>query len=166
MWFVFGVNVLCAPFAAARDAADSAECELLLPRDNAATYAAVYGDVPRLVWRVGAGDKPAMDHYEVWIDGKNVDEVPAGAYGHPPGEKVKRYEPYRPFVLLADANVFYYTPPIAALGGGGKDKPYMRQGHWRWCEMELHNTAWLAQALFERLPATEDRASARNEPKN
>jgi len=30
---------------------------------------------------------------------------------------------------------------------------YFRQGHWRWCEMELHNTAWFGRALFELLSA-------------
>jgi hypothetical protein len=41
---------------------------------------------------------------------------------------------------------------VQGIGGGSKDIPYMRQGHWRWCEMELHLTAWFAEALFELLP--------------
>jgi len=45
---------------------------------------------------------------------------------------------------------------VQGIGGGSKDTPYMRQGHWRWCEMELHNTAWFAQAVFELLPPTRD----------
>lgn len=40
---------------------------------------------------------------------------------------------------------------VQGIGGGGKDMPYMRSGHWRWCEMELHNTAWFAEALCELL---------------
>jgi hypothetical protein len=45
---------------------------------------------------------------------------------------------------------------VQGIGGGSKDAPYMRQGHWRHCEMELHNTAWFAQALFELLPKTKE----------
>ena len=45
---------------------------------------------------------------------------------------------------------------VQGIGGGSKDTPYMRQGHWRWCEMELHNTAWFAQVIFELLPPTGD----------
>ena len=41
---------------------------------------------------------------------------------------------------------------VQGIGGGAKDMPYMRKGHWRWCEMELHNTAWFAEALCELLP--------------
>ena len=47
---------------------------------------------------------------------------------------------------------------VQGIGGGGKDVPYMRQGHWRWCEMELHNTAWFAQAVFELLQPACDQA--------
>ncbi len=41
---------------------------------------------------------------------------------------------------------------VQGIGGGSNDMPYMRQGHWRWCEMELCHTAWFARALFELLP--------------
>ena len=45
---------------------------------------------------------------------------------------------------------------VQGIGGGANDMPYMRQGHWRHCEMELHNTAWFAQAVFELLPPTKE----------
>jgi hypothetical protein len=40
---------------------------------------------------------------------------------------------------------------VQGIGGNAKGKPYIRQAHWRHCEMELHHTAWFAQALFELL---------------
>ena len=40
---------------------------------------------------------------------------------------------------------------IQGIGGGTKDRPLIKQGNWRQCEMELHNTAWFAQAVFELL---------------
>jgi hypothetical protein len=44
---------------------------------------------------------------------------------------------------------------IQGIGGGTQDRPILEQGHWRQCEMELHNTAWFARAVFELLsPAT------------
>ena len=54
---------------------------------------------------------------------------------------------------------------VQGIGGGSKDTPYMRQGHWRWCEMELHNTAWFARALFELLPQKADRPPAHPGPR-
>ena len=44
---------------------------------------------------------------------------------------------------------------VQGIGGGANDMPYIRQGHWRHCEMEMHNTAWFAQTIFELLPPTE-----------
>jgi hypothetical protein len=38
---------------------------------------------------------------------------------------------------------------VQGIGGGGRDMPYLREGHWRWCEMELHHSAWFAQAVLE-----------------
>jgi hypothetical protein len=35
--------------------------------------------------------------------------------------------------------------------GGGPERPYFRP-HWRWTEMELHNTAWFWQAVFQLMP--------------
>lgn len=43
---------------------------------------------------------------------------------------------------------------IQGIGGTDRDMPTLRQGHWRHCEMELHNTAWFAQAVFELLTST------------
>lgn len=40
---------------------------------------------------------------------------------------------------------------VQGIGGDAEDRPWIRQGHWRHCEMELHHTAWFAQALFELL---------------
>ena len=45
---------------------------------------------------------------------------------------------------------------VQGIGGGSKDMPYLQNGHWRWAEMELTNTAWFARALFELLSSTEE----------
>ena len=53
------------------------------------------------------------------------------------------------------------VPEVRALEGPGVEvtgfvedvRPYIRQGHWRHCEMELHHSAWFAQALCELLAA-------------
>lgn len=40
---------------------------------------------------------------------------------------------------------------IQGIGGGRTDKPQILQNHWRHCEMELNQTAWLAEAVIELL---------------
>jgi len=54
---------------------------------------------------------------------------------------------------------------VQGIGGDSKDMPLIRQGHWRHCEMELHHTAWFAQAMFELLPPATSHAS-RPDPVN
>jgi hypothetical protein len=40
---------------------------------------------------------------------------------------------------------------VQGIGGTAKDTPFIRQGHWRHCEMELHHTAWFARVICELL---------------
>lgn len=308
-----GTILACAQFVAARDAVPPTQFELLIPANNAIVYATNQGDKPRLAWQESSDSGPGIDHYEVWLDGENVDRIPAGVHGHLPGEKDGNYEPFRPYGFLAAEKICYYTPPVSKLaagphqwhveavdrdgnkrrsenrfsfkveapgppkvfvnhlgylsggnirfvvdgsvgapsfdvvdlegkvvlsgdlksdggafgkymfgdftgpgvagtyriragaeysmwfpigleaklnyedllrkyrdeatleprsdgmmvqgiGGGSKDIPYMRQGHWRWCEMELHLTAWFAEAVFELLPPANPSPTPANRP--
>lgn len=53
---------------------------------------------------------------------------------------------------------------VQGIGGDSRDQPYIRQGHWRHCEMELHHAAWFTQAICELLvppaPSTPNPAPA------
>jgi len=105
-------------FAAAKDSTGPGQFELLLPENNATTYATTYGDTPLLVWRAGSDSESGIDHYEVWLDGSKVDNIPAGVYGHLPGGKYGNYEPFRAFGFLATEKVYYYTPLVSKLSAG------------------------------------------------
>jgi hypothetical protein len=103
---------------AATDTAAPARFELLVPANNATAYATTYGDTPLLAWRESSDSRSGIDHYEVWVDGENVDNVPAGVYGDLPGGSYGNYKPFRPFGLLAAEKVYYYTPLLSKLPAG------------------------------------------------
>jgi hypothetical protein len=115
---VLGVTFSSTRFVAAQDTAPPARFDLLAPENNATTYATVYGDTPILAWRASSDSGSGIAHYEVWLDGAKVDDVPAGVYGHLPGGSYDNYEPFRPFGVLADENVCYYTPLLSKLSAG------------------------------------------------
>ncbi len=106
------------PFAPARDTTAPAHFELLFPENNAAAYATTYGDTPLLAWRESSDSQSGIDHYEVWLDGSHVDDIPAGAFGHLPGGTYGNYEPFRPFGILAAEKVHYYTPLLSKASQG------------------------------------------------
>ena len=122
----FGITVLIAlgiifsltQFVAAQDTTARAQFELLVPENNATTYATTYGDTPLLAWRESSDSESGIDHYEIWVDGSNVDNIPAGLYGHLPGGSYGNYEPFRPFGFLAAEKVYYYTPLVSKLSAG------------------------------------------------
>ncbi|MCF7957647.1 MAG: glycoside hydrolase family 9 protein [Phycisphaerae bacterium] len=120
MTALIGLGILfpLTPFAAAKETTAPGQFELLFPANNAVTYATTYGDTPLLAWQESSGSASGIDHYEVWMDGANVDNIPAGLYGHLPGEKVGNYEPFRPFGFLAAEKVYYYTPLVSTLSAG------------------------------------------------
>lgn len=111
---VLGTIFSSSHFVAAQDIVGSGQFELLLPENNSSVYAVVYGDVPVFAWR-GSSD---VEHYEVWLDGVNVDDIPAGRYGHLAGGKYGNYEPFRPYGLLKGEKVYYYTPLLSKLTVG------------------------------------------------
>lgn len=92
-----------------------AQFELRLPGNNTVTYASRHGSTPMLAWEQSGSD---IDHYEIWLDGKKVDVIPAGVYGHLPGEVVGNEEPFRPYGQLADEDICYYTPALSKLSPG------------------------------------------------
>lgn len=92
--------------------------DLLFPANHATTYATIPGGKPRLAWQAGAERAAGIDHYEIWLDGENVDRMPAGAFGHLPGEKHASYEPFRPFGFLPAEGIHYYTPQLSKLAAG------------------------------------------------
>jgi len=102
----------------ARDTTPPEQFELLVPENNATTYATTYGDTPRLAWRESSDSDSGVNHYEVWVDGANVDKVTAGVYGHLPGGHYGNYEPFRPFGFLAAEKVYYYTPLVSKVAAG------------------------------------------------
>ncbi len=102
----------------AADTTPPAPFELLIPRDNAVAYATTYGDKPRLAWQESSDNESGLDHYEVWMDGAKVDTIPAGTFGHLPGEQIRNYEPFRPYGSLAADKVHYYTPRLSDLTPG------------------------------------------------
>jgi len=95
-----------------------AQFELLIPENNATTYATTYGDTPLLAWRESSDSESGIDHYEIWVDESNVDNIPAGLYGHLPGGSYGHYEPFRPFGFLAAEKVYYYTPLVSKVSAG------------------------------------------------
>ncbi len=107
-----------APFVAAQDTIPPGGFELLVPANNATVYASIYGDTPLLAWRESDDSESGIDHYEVWMDGANVDNIPAGVYGHLPGGRYGNYQPFRPFGFLAAEHVCYYTPLVSTLSAG------------------------------------------------
>ncbi len=113
-----GILFSLTQLASAQDTTGPAQFEILVPENNATTYATIYGDTPVLAWGESSGSKSGIDHYEVWLDGKNVDNVPAGVYGHLPGGRYGNYEPFRPFGFLASEKVYYYTPLVSKLSVG------------------------------------------------
>ena len=105
----------CAPL---QDTTPPAHFELLVPENNATTYATTYGHTPLLAWRESSDSQSDIDHYEIWVDGANVDNIPAGTCGHLPGGRYDNYEPFRPFGFLAAEKVYYYTPLVSKLPAG------------------------------------------------
>ena len=75
---VLGVTLSSTRFVAAQDTTPPARFELLIPENNATTYATVYGDTPLFAWRASSDRESGIAHYEVWLDGAKVDEIPAG----------------------------------------------------------------------------------------
>jgi len=104
--------------AAARDRTAPAQFELLVPENNAVSYATTYGDTPLLAWRASSDSESGIDHYEVWLDGENIDSIPAGVYGDLRGGSYGNYEPFRPFGFLAAEGVCYYTPLLSKVSTG------------------------------------------------
>ena len=102
----------------AQDRTPPDQFKLLVPENNATTYATTYGDTPRLAWRKSSDSNSVIDHYEIWLDGTNVDKVPAGVYGHLPGGHYGNYEPFRPFGSLASEKIYYYTPLVSKVATG------------------------------------------------
>jgi len=115
---VLGVTFSLTRFVAAQDTTPPARFELLVPKNNATTYATVYGHTPLLAWRASSDSESGIAYYEVWLDGEKVDDVPAGLYGHLPGGSYGNYEPFRPFGVLAEENVCYYTPLLSKVAAG------------------------------------------------
>ena len=113
-----GIIFSLTEFVAAQDTTPPAQFKLLVPENNAATYATIYGDTPLLAWRESSDSESGIDHYEIWLDGENVDNIPAGVYGHLPGGSYGNYEPFRPFGFLATEKVYYYTPLVSKLSAG------------------------------------------------
>lgn len=107
---------LAGVFAGAKEATPPSDFELLVPEDHATTYAAPFGSVPLLAWQ--ACSAPGIDRYEIWLDGAHADTIPAGLYGHLPGERNANYEPFRPFGFLAAEKMYYYTPSLSKLSAG------------------------------------------------
>lgn len=110
---LFAILISSVPLIAAEDTAPAAAIELLFPENAGVTYATIHGGVPLLAWRDHAEDRASIGHYEIWLDGEKVDEIPAGTFGDLPGEAVEEYEPFRPFGLLPGEQVQYYTPPLS-----------------------------------------------------
>ncbi len=113
-----GIAFSLTEFLAAQDTTPPIQFELLIPEDDAVAYAAVYGDTPLLAWQESSDSGSGIDHYEVWLDGANVDRIPAGAYGHLPGGSYGNYEPFRPYGFLAAEQVCYYAPLVSKLSAG------------------------------------------------
>jgi len=113
-----GIIFSLTQFVAAQDTAGPGQFELLFPENNATAYATIYGDTPPLAWRESSDSESGVDHYEVWVDGENVDDIPAGVYGHLPGGNYRNYEPFRPFGFLAAEKVCYYTPLVSKVSAG------------------------------------------------
>lgn len=107
-----------ARLATAQDTAPPGRFELLIPGDNTVVYASIHGSKPLLAWQQSAGNESGVKHYEIWLDGKKVDAVPAGIHGHLPGDRYGNYEPYRPHGFLAAEKVCYYTPLASKLTSG------------------------------------------------
>lgn len=118
VFIALGIIFSLTQFVAAQDTTPPAQFELLIPENNATTYATTYGDKPRLVWRESSDSESGIDHYEVWLDGSNADNIPAGVYGHLPGGRYGNYEPFRPYGFLAAEKVYYYTPLVSKLSAG------------------------------------------------
>jgi len=115
---IAGITFSLTQFVAAQDTTPPAQFELLVPENNATTYATIYGDTPLLAWRESSDSESGIDHYEVWVDGAEVDSIPAGVYGHLPGGSYGDYEPFRPYGFLAAEKVCYYTPLVSKLSAG------------------------------------------------
>jgi len=113
-----GITFSLAQRVVAQDTVPPTQFELLIPENNAGAYATVYGDTPLLAWQESSDSGSGMDHYEVWLDGANVDRIPARVYGHLPGGSYGNYEPFRPYGFLATEKVCYYTPPVSKLSAG------------------------------------------------
>ena len=118
VFIALGIIFSLTQFVAAQDTTPPAQFELLIPENNATTYATTYGDKPRLAWRESSDSEPGIDHYEVWLDGSKVDNIPAGVYGDLPGGSYGNYEPFRPYGFLAAEKVYYYTPLVSKLSAG------------------------------------------------
>jgi hypothetical protein len=118
VFIALGIILSFPQFAAAQDTTPPSEFELLIPGNNSVTYATTYGDKARLAWQESSDNGSGVDHYEIWMDGSNVDNIPAGVYGHFPGEWVNNYEPFRPYGNLDGEKVCYYTPPVSKLSVG------------------------------------------------
>jgi len=103
---------------AVRDTGYPAKLELLVPANNATTYATTYGNTPLLAWRDSSDSDSGVAHYEIWMDGSNVDTIPAGTYGHLLGGSYGNYEPFRPFGFLPAEQVYYYTPLVSKVSAG------------------------------------------------
>jgi hypothetical protein len=91
---------------------------LAFPENGARVHASVYGSLPVLAWRAGGVPSGSIEHFEVWINGSQVDQIPAGIHGSLPGEVEENYEPFRAFGYSSQAEITYYTPARSMLKAG------------------------------------------------
>ncbi|MEF8787758.1 MAG: hypothetical protein V5A84_01690, partial [Planctomycetota bacterium] len=78
---LLGCVALFSATAAAADESPPEKFDLLTPKDGAAVANKVDPMAgPALQWEASADPQSGIDHYEVWVDGKKVEEVPNGMY--------------------------------------------------------------------------------------
>lgn len=115
---MLGITLSFTRFAAAQDTTPPTQFELLTPGNNAVTHASLHGSTPLLSWRASSDSGSGIDHYEIWMDGTKVDDVPAGVHGHFPWESHDNSKPFRPHGILSAENACYYTPLVSTLSEG------------------------------------------------